>query len=74
MTLASAADLSNTNTAYGSFQPVLDWQAAIIESLMRAQQIQLQMLTAWQRPFAAVNQELWDQWVVRFGGGVPIDG
>ena len=43
-------------------------------SVLQAQQIQLQMLTAWQRPFAAVNQELWDQWVVRFGGGVPIDG
>lgn len=72
MTLASAADLSNS--AYGSFQPVLDLQAAVIQSLMQVQQIQLQMLTAWQRPFAAVNQELWDQWVVRFGGGVPIDG
>ncbi|VTU29122.1 hypothetical protein H6CHR_03130 [Variovorax sp. PBL-H6] len=72
MTFASAADLSNNS--YGSFQPVLDWQAAVIESLMHAQQVQLQMLTAWQRPFAAVNQELWDQWVVRFGGGVPIDG
>jgi hypothetical protein len=74
MTFASAADLSNTNTPYGSFQPVLDWQTTMIEGLMRTQQIQLQMLTAWQRPFAAVNQELWDQWVVRFGGGVPIDG
>jgi len=72
MTFGSVADLSNNS--YGSFQPVLDWQAAVIQNLMQAQQIQLQMLTAWQRPFAAVNQELWDQWVVRFGGGVPIDG
>ena len=71
MTFGSVADLSNNS--YGSFQPVLDWQAAVIQNLMQAQQIQLQMLTAWQRPFAAVNQELWDQWVVRFGGGVPID-
>jgi hypothetical protein len=72
MTHAAAADLPNA--VYGSFQPVLDWQTAVIESLMQAQQMQLQMLTAWQRPFAAVNQELWDQWVCRFGGGVPIDG
>jgi hypothetical protein len=72
MTFAAAADLPPS--AYGSFQPVLDLQAAIIQSLMQAQQIQLQMLTAWQRPFAAVNQELWDQWVVHFGGGVPLDG
>ena len=72
MTHAAAADLPNA--VYGGFQPVLDWQTAVIESLMQAQQMQLQMLTAWQRPFAAVNQELWDQWVCRFGGGVPIDG
>lgn len=72
MTHPSTVDLPNT--PYGSFQPVLDLQSSIIESLMRAQQIQLQMLTAWQRPFAAVNQELWDQWIVRFGGGVPLDG
>jgi|EndMetStandDraft_7_1072992.scaffolds.fasta_scaffold351727_2 hypothetical protein len=75
MTYAFAADLSST--PYGSFQPfqpVLNWQAAVIESLIQAQQMQLQMLTAWQRPFAAVNQEFWDQWVCRFGGGVPLDG
>jgi len=71
MTLPSAADLSNP---YVSFQPVLEWQAAVIESLVQAQQAQFQMFTAWQRPFAAVNQELWDQWVCRFGGGVPLDG
>lgn len=59
---------------YASFQPVLDLQAAFFESLSQAQQIQLQILAAWYRPFAAVNQELWDQWICRFGGGVPLDG
>ncbi|MBT2299988.1 hypothetical protein J7E70_05875 [Variovorax paradoxus] len=58
---------------YGNFQPVLDWQAAFIEGLMQAQNFQLQMLAAWQWPFASVNQELWDQWAARFGGGVPLD-
>ncbi|MDR6537590.1 hypothetical protein [Variovorax soli] len=72
MSYASAADLSSA--PYGSFQPVLDWQTAIIQSLMQAQQMQLQMLAAWQQPFATVNRELWDQWVCRFGGGVPLDG
>jgi hypothetical protein len=58
---------------YGNLQPVLDWQAAFIEGLMQAQNFQLQMLAAWQWPFASVNQELWDQWTARFGGGVPLD-
>ena len=72
MTQAFATDLSNG--LYGSFQPMLDLQNAMLQGLMQAHQIQLQMLTAWQQPFAAVNQELWDQWISRFGGGVPLDG
>ena len=72
MTQAFATDLSNG--LYGSFQPMLDLQNAILQGLVQAQQAQLQMLTVWQQPFAAVNQELWDQWISRFGGGVPIDG
>ncbi|MBT2324194.1 hypothetical protein J7E62_17730 [Variovorax paradoxus] len=59
---------------YGGLQPILDWQAAFIEGLMQAQNFQLQMLAVWNPPFAAVNQDLWDQWVSRFGGGVPLDG
>ncbi|OUM02947.1 hypothetical protein [Variovorax sp. JS1663] len=72
MTFASVTDLPNG--PYGSFQSLLELQTAILQSLMRAQQAQLQMMTVWQQPFAAVNQELWDQWICRFGGGVPIDG
>lgn len=59
---------------YGGLQPLLDWQAAWTEGLLQGQRLQLQMLGAFQQPFAAVNQELWDQWVARFGGGVPLDG
>ena len=72
MSPASVTDLSNV--AYGSLQPVLDLQATILEGLLQAQQAQLQMMSVWQQPFAAVNRELWDQWIVRFGGGVPLDG
>lgn len=59
---------------YDGYQPVLDWQASVIENLVQAQNFQLQMMAAWQRRFVMVNQELWDQWVARFGGGVPLDG
>jgi hypothetical protein len=60
-------------TAYDTLQPLLDWQAAAFESLTQAQNLQLQWLSAWQHVFP-VNQELWDQWVAHFGGGVPLDG
>ncbi|MGO4393944.1 hypothetical protein AB4Z46_21525 [Variovorax sp. M-6] len=65
---------SPTPTLDGGFQPLLDWQAAWIESLLQAQSLQLRILSASQQPLAAVNQELWDLWVAHFGGGVPLDG
>ncbi|RZL92730.1 MAG: hypothetical protein EOP82_09340 [Variovorax sp.] len=52
----------------------LDWQRAFVDSLTQAQRNQYQMLAAWQKSLCAVNQDLWDQWVCRFGGGVPLDG
>lgn len=58
----------------GVLQLALDWQAAFVENLLQAQRSHYQMLTEWQQSLAAVNQELWDQWVCRFGGGVPLDG
>ena len=58
----------------GFFQLALDWQAAFMENLLQAQRSHYQMLAEWQQSLAAVNQELWDQWVCRFGGGVPLDG
>jgi len=53
---------------------ILDWQAACTETLMRAQRSQFQVLSAWQNALGAVNQDLWDRWRCRFGGGVPLDG
>lgn len=32
------------------------------------------MMTAWQRSISAVQHELMDHWICRFGGGVPLDG
>ncbi|CAN7767770.1 hypothetical protein LJR290_007395 [Variovorax sp. LjRoot290] len=46
----------------------------MIEILMRVQRSQLQMMSAWQTSLGAVNQDLWDRWVCRFGGDVPLDG
>jgi len=38
------------------------------------QRQQLEMMFAWQRSATAVLCEFRDQWVCRFGGGVPLDG
>lgn len=51
-----------------------DWQSALIAILMQAQRSHFQTLSAWQMSLGAFNQDLWDRWVCRFGGGVPLDG
>ena len=58
----------------GYLRSVLDWQAAFNETLMQAQRSQFQILSACQNALGAVNQDLWDRWRCRFGGGVPLDG
>jgi len=53
---------------------LLDWQAACSASVLQAQQYQWGMLAACQQSAKAVQQELWDEWTCRFGGGVPLEG
>ena len=56
------------------FQPMVDWAATIAESQMQVQRMQLDALTSWQRSITAMNQELLDEWVAHWAGGVPIEG
>ncbi|VTU22129.1 hypothetical protein [Variovorax sp. PBL-E5] len=58
----------------GYWRSMLAWQALLAENLMRVQCSQLDMAMAWQESLRAIQQEMWDQWVCRFGGGVPLDG
>ena len=54
-------------------QPALAFQQAFFTGVLQLQQLQLQMMSAWQQPFSTASQEMWDVWVAHFGGGVPID-
>jgi len=56
------------------FQAIVNWQVAVAGSALQAQLRQLELLADWQRSFGAVQRELTDQWICRFGGGVPLDG
>jgi hypothetical protein len=58
----------------GQLRSALEWQAAAVGTLLQAQQRQAHILLAWQKSMAAIGQDLWDRWVCRFGGGVPLDG
>lgn len=75
---------SRTNTAVGPqdlLQPAVYWSAQCVEGLLRAQKLQLDayevqsaIVRRAQARATASAGELWDQWVARWGGGVPIDG
>jgi len=58
----------------GSLRSVLNWQMAVGTSLLTVQRQQLEMAAAWQRSMSAIQRDLMDQWICRFGGGVPLDG
>lgn len=67
-----APPMSPLRDAY--LMSALNWQSLFADSLMQAQRNQYQIYAAWQKSLSAVNQDLWDRWVCRFGGGVPLDG
>jgi len=58
----------------GFLRSALDWQATLMHQLLDLHDKQLQSIGTWQRLFNDANQDLWDRWNCRFGGGVPLDG
>jgi hypothetical protein len=56
-----------------SDEPLVDWSKTVAETVLRVQQLQVEVLASWQQSMAAFNQELWDEWVAHWGGGVPIE-
>jgi len=53
---------------------LMNWPLIVGESMLVAQRQQWEMLSAWQRSFDAAQRECVDQWICRWGGGVPLDG
>lgn len=47
--------------------------SAMVEAMLQAQTEQWQWMFTWQRSVAEWQQDLLDQWVSHWGGGVPID-
>jgi len=39
-----------------------------------AQRVQWEALMSWQQSWARFHQDCWEQWAVRYAGGMPIDG
>ena len=71
--MANAISSSTVPTRPADFQPAFVPSMAVFEGLMQAQRVQLEALNSWQQSMAAINKELWDEWVCHWGGGAPID-
>lgn len=78
------AHASHTSAAIGPqdmLQPALYWSTQCVEGLLRAQKLQLEVLEVQsafvrraQAQTTAMAREIWDQWIVHWGGGAPMDG
>ncbi|MEO5695742.1 MAG: hypothetical protein ABIQ60_01250 [Burkholderiaceae bacterium] len=50
-----------------------EWPIALGQNLLEMQRLHWIAVASWQSSLTAVQQELWDQWISHWGGGVPID-
>jgi hypothetical protein len=72
--MANASSAVSPPTADLSlFQPAFALSNTLAQNLLQAQRVQLDAFVAWQQALAAMSQELWDEWVCHWAGGVPID-
>ena len=50
------------------------WPAVVVQTMWQMQRAQIDALTTWQQSVGGFGQELWDDWVAHWAGGVPLDG
>jgi hypothetical protein len=53
---------------------MLAWPAVLAQSLCQMQRAQFDAISAWQQTVGGLGQEMWDEWVAHWGGGVPLEG
>lgn len=66
-TSATSANAEPHDDIVSLADPFIAAQRAQCEAFMEA-------FLAWQQSLVAFNKDLWEQWAVRYGGGLPIDG
>jgi leucyl aminopeptidase (aminopeptidase T) len=71
----SSTGTAGTSPAAQMPPSMIDFTApsALLDTLLQAQRQQWDAMLAWQHSIAEWQQDLWDQWVSHWGGGVPID-
>ncbi len=68
------ADVFHDAAAAGAvFSWPFAWMRSFADFIVLMQQAQLDILLTWQQALAKIQQEIWDEWVSRWAGGMPID-
>jgi hypothetical protein len=47
---------------------------SLANPFLEAQRAQWATWQSWQQSLATFNKDCWEQWTVRYAGGMPIDG
>ena len=55
------------------FDPEGPWMRFWVQPLLDVQRMQWDAFVGWQQSLATLNKDVWEQWAVRFFGGVPIE-
>lgn len=48
--------------------------SSLFDFIFEAQRVQWKALLSWQESLATCGKDCWEQWAVRYAGGMPIDG
>ena len=51
-----------------------DGLASFVELFFAAQRAQWDAWWSWQESLATCGKDFWEQWAVRYAGGMPFDG
>jgi predicted Abi (CAAX) family protease len=51
-----------------------DDPTSLVDAIFEAQRVQWEALLSWQESLATCAKDCWEQWAVRYAGGMPFDG
>ena len=51
-----------------------DRPTPLVDAFFETQRVQWEALLSWQESLATCAKDCWEQWAVRYAGGVPFDG
>jgi hypothetical protein len=54
--------------------PVAAWTWLLFSPFAQGQRLLWDAFLCWQESMATLSRDAWQQWAVRYGGGVSIDG